>query len=161
RPQLTLRQMFAANPRAVLGHVAWNVSLVPNGLQVLLFNAASGSRNPDYPAPHLNRRFPLYFTLICAAVWIVASFLLVKERRFWWEFWLRERALTWLAMLAVAAVAFTVIPTQRPRPSYLFSLGVFLMAVTAMGAFVILHRLRQFAPVAKLMPALMLGLCFT
>src|SRR5262249_31125498 len=33
--------------------------------------------------------------------------------------------------------------------------------VTAMGAFVILHRLRQFAPVAKLMPALMLGLCFT
>src|SRR5262249_29661237 len=70
--QPTFRKMIAANPRAVLEHVAWNVSLVPNGLQVLLFNASSGRTNPDYPAPKLHRAFPLYLSLACAAIWVAA-----------------------------------------------------------------------------------------
>jgi hypothetical protein len=159
KEQPTLREMIVANPRAVLEHFAWNLGLTPNGLQVLLFNASSGSTNPDYPPSNLQRDFPLYLSMACGAIWLVALYFLLKERRFWWDFWLRDRALTWLAMLAVAAVALAVIPTQRPRPSYLFSLGVLLMAVTAMGVFVIVRRLTWLHGLASVMPLAMLGLC--
>ena len=53
----SLVEMVRANPRAVAEHVLWNFRLVPNGLQVLLFNAAWGERNPDY-APVQTRSRP-------------------------------------------------------------------------------------------------------
>jgi hypothetical protein len=49
----------------------------------------------------------------------------------------------WLGMLAVIAVVPFVITTQRPRPSYLFALSVFLMAVTGMSLFVITRHWRR------------------
>ena len=44
----SLFEMLKANPSATLKHFAWNGSLVVYGFQVALFNATSGSVNPDY-----------------------------------------------------------------------------------------------------------------
>src|SRR5262249_4730194 len=46
-----------------------------------------------------------------------------------WRGWFLERTGAWLIMLAVVCVAAPVILVERPRPSYLFPVTVFLMAV--------------------------------
>src|SRR5262249_19575057 len=153
----TLGEMIAANPRAAWEHLRWNFGLTPNGLQLLLFNASSGGRNPDYVPCKLGERYPLWLSFSCASIWLVGLCFLVKERRFWWRHWLRQRALTWVAMLAVAAVALVVIPTVRPRPSYLFPLSVHLMAITAISAFVILARWDWPKRLRRGMPLVMVG----
>jgi hypothetical protein len=153
----TLIEMIAANPRAAWEHFRWNVGLTPSGLQLLLFNASSGSKNPDYVPCRLQESYPFWLSLGCAGIWLLGFRLLIKERRFWYHYWLRERALTWAAMLAVAAVVLVVIPTVRPRPSYLFPLSVFLMAITGMAAFVILRRLNWLNRLGRTMPLVMAG----
>jgi hypothetical protein len=154
----TLRQMIAANPRAVWDHFRWNLGLTGNGLQLLLFNATSGRTNPDYIPCDLQKIYPLWLSVGCATVWLLGLCLLLRERRFWWNYWLRDRALTWLAMLAAASVAVVVIPTQRPRPSYLFSLSVLLMAWTGMSIFIITRRFNWLSRVSVAMPLAMVGL---
>ena len=66
----TLRQMIAANPRAVGEHFAWNLSMVPNGLQILLFNATSGERNPDYIPVNTRSELALVLTCVLLGVWL-------------------------------------------------------------------------------------------
>src|SRR5262245_46631471 len=84
---------------------------------------------------------------------------MVRQRRFWWEHWLRSRLLICLAMVSVALVSVPVIATQRPRPSYLFPLSLCLMAVTGWSLVVIFHRFTIVKRLAPLMPAVMVGLC--
>src|SRR5437867_2039043 len=47
-PEPSLVKALRKNPKAMLEHFLWNLSLFPNGLQVLLFNVSSGSVSPDY-----------------------------------------------------------------------------------------------------------------
>jgi hypothetical protein len=132
--------MVKNNPSAVLTHMLWNISLTPNGVQKLLFNSVYGKVNPDYAYTILGSRNALIYGIIVISIWLFGLFFLIKERRYWWQYWLKDRAIGWLAMLAAFMVAFLVIPTQRPRPSYLFSQGIFLMAFTGMCLVVITHR---------------------
>ncbi|WP_439623518.1 hypothetical protein [Gemmata sp.] len=132
---LTLREMIAANPRAVAEHFAWNASLTPSGLQLLLFNRASGSVSPDYDgtvAARLNSPLAAALTVALLAVWAAGGAALWRDRRAWWRSWLSVRWLGWAAVLAVATVVPLVVVTQRPRPSYLFAFGVSLIALTGM-----------------------------
>src|SRR5262245_33077667 len=48
KPQLSLAEAVIRNPGAMREHFLWNLSLIPNGLQALLFNAIYGTVNPDY-----------------------------------------------------------------------------------------------------------------
>jgi len=161
RPLPSLVQMLRSNPVAALEHFWWNVTLVPAGLQVLLFNATSGAVNPDYFPVRLRSRSALVLSVVMAGILATGSLLLWTGRSMWWEFWLRDRALGWLAMLSVAAVALVIVPTQRPRPSYLFCQGISAMAFTGMCVFAIAHRwpavqrLRGWLPVV--MAALLIG----
>ena len=67
-PSPTLGQMVKSNPRAVIEHFGWNLSLVPAGLELLLLNVTSGANNPDYvPAavkPIVPRIAFLMFTMV-------------------------------------------------------------------------------------------------
>ena len=94
-------------------------------------------------------------SLITGAMVALGLFLLYRERRHWWEHWLKDRALGWLAMLSVVAVAGLIIPTQRPRPSYLFCQGIFLMAVTGMSFFAISHRWPVLRNLSRCLPIVM------
>src|SRR5262249_13126699 len=135
----------------------WNFRLVPNGLQVLLFNSAWGERNPDYTPVQTRSRPALVLGLVVLGVWALGGALVAWEWRYWWGACFRPRLLTWLAMLCVAAVSVPVIATQRPRPSYLFALGVLLMALTALFACAVLRRLALLGRLQALAPAAMAG----
>ncbi|MGH7410758.1 MAG: hypothetical protein ACREJ6_06840, partial [Candidatus Methylomirabilis sp.] len=139
-PMPSLGEMLRRNPVATLQHFWWNISLAPSGIQLLLFNASAGTVNPDYVPAQLHSRRALLLSLLTGAILAVGLFLLYRDRRFWWEHWLKDRALGWLAMLSVVAVAGLSIPTQRPRPAYLFCQGIVLMALTGMCVFAISRR---------------------
>jgi hypothetical protein len=134
----TLWQMTRANPQAVLEHFGWNISLVTNGIQVSLFNAMSGTANPDY-AP-VNKTWLVLVPsagALLAVVW--GAILAVRRWDYWWPHWFRERRGAWLIMLATVCTIGPVILTQRPRPSYLFSTSLVLMAVVGSAVYLLVH----------------------
>ena len=157
-PMPSLGEMFQRNPVAVLQHFWWNLSLTPSGIQILLFNASTGTVNPDYFSVQLHSLRALVLSLVTGSILALGLFLLYRDRRFWWEHWLKDRALGWLAMLSVVAVAGLIIPTQRPRPSYLFCQGIVLMALTGMCLFAISHRLPRLRRLSKWLPIVMVTL---
>jgi hypothetical protein len=140
RETLPFTAMFRANPRAVLSHIAWNFGLLPHGLQILLFNATAWRSNPDYIPVNSESVPALVASIVVAVVWVVGFTLLLRNRRQLLWSYVRGRGMIWLAMLCVAAVAVPVIATQRPRPSYLFALGIVLMAVTGLCVAAIFQR---------------------
>jgi hypothetical protein len=130
-PEPPFGEAFRRNPKAMMGHLLWNFSLAPAGVQVLLLNGMSGKVSPDY-APAISR--PLRATAESA---LLAAVLAGGAIRLWRR---RREVLaqtppavlwTWTAMACVASVSVVIIATQRPRPSYLFALGVLLMCLTA------------------------------
>jgi hypothetical protein len=97
--------MINANPGAVLEHFLWNLSLVPNGLQVALFNSMSGIVNPDY-APVNQSRTALVLGLAVLIVVAGGGAAAARHCRHWWSAWFRERpGGIWLILLVVSAVA--------------------------------------------------------
>lgn len=169
-PEPTLSEMIVANPRAVGDHVLWNFSLAPSGLQLLLFNRASGTVNPDYDTDTLRRLgSPLagLLTALLLAIWGWGFVSLWRQKSYWWKEWLSPRILGWVGMLVVATVIPLVIATQRPRPSYLMTFGVLLIAITCLCFQVLvtrrglLPRLRQMAPIAMVALLLFVPRFFT
>jgi hypothetical protein len=161
QPLLSLREMMVANPRAVAEHFAWNWSLTPSGLQLLLFNRASGSINPDYDHDvhrRLNSSLAMGLSLGLIAIWTVGLMILWKTRRAWIPHVTSGQALGWLAMLAVAAVVPLIIMTQRPRPSYLFSFLVLLIAFTGLCFSAAAVRWNGINHLRAAMPLIMIGL---
>lgn len=154
--QPSFELMVRRNPRALARHVLWNYRLLPNGLQMLLFSASSGSLDPDYTGINLNERYPMVLSLMALAVVLVGTVLLLKERR--WRAWLAERALGWLAMLCVVPMAAAVVAVERPRPSYLFSLAVLLIIYLATCIYVIGRRVRGIERLRPIMPVVMIVL---
>jgi hypothetical protein len=154
-PMPSLVEMFRRKPVAVLQHFWWNLSLTPSGIQLLLFNASAGTVNPDYVSVQLHSLRALVLSLVTGSILALGLFLLYRDRWFWWEHWLKDRVLGWLAMLSVVAVAALIIPTTRPRPSYLFCQGIVLMALTGMCLFAISHRFHSLQRLSKWLPIVM------
>ena len=154
-PLPSLLEMLRQSPLAVLEHFWWNIRLAPSGIQLLLFNASAGSVNPDYFPTRLHSRRALVLSLVTACILALGLCLLWRDRRFWWEHWLEERALGWLAILSVVAVAGLIIPTQRPRPSYLFCQGIALMAIAGMCVFAISRRWPMVQNLSRWLPVVM------
>ncbi len=139
RPQPSLLQMIEANPRAVLDQFLWNVSLIPSGLQVSLFNSMSGKVNPDY-VPVNESWLALPFGIASLIVVAAGGIMVARNWRYWWSSWFKPRSGAWLILLAVASTAIPVILTQRPRPSYLFSTTLVLMAIIGSSVYVLIHK---------------------
>jgi hypothetical protein len=124
----SLGEMIRRNPRAVATHFAWNASLTGNGLQMVLFNAMSGTVTPDYgPVPSRSTRAAVLSILGIAAL-IAGAVGILRGPPPRLERWLADRAWGWLAILAMVPVWIAIILTQRPRPSYLLALGAAVMA---------------------------------
>jgi hypothetical protein len=141
QPMPSAAQALMANPAAFLEHAWWNVSLTLNGIQVSLFNASSGKINPDYIPTQLNVNWVIFPSFLIATTLIVGLTFLCRERQYWWDSWLQERVLGWSILLSNAFVTcFLVIPTQRPRPSYMFGFAVLLMAAVGMSLLILFHR---------------------
>lgn len=157
KPQLPLTEAVMRNPRAMTEHFLWNISLIPNGLQVLLFNATSGTVSPDYTRVVTGSKFALLCSIMLIAIYSVGSYKLYREWRYWWTHWLQPRVWGWIAMACPTLMVLFIMITQRPRPSYLFSFGLFMMAVGGFCGYVISYRWSFYERLAKLF-AILTGL---
>ena len=135
----SMAQAIAANPQAMLDYFLWNLRLIPDGLQVLLFNATSGDGQPDYIPVSTGATYAGILGILLLGVVITGVVMLWRNRLYWWNAWLNARAWGWLALIATVPTAVVVMVMQRPRPEYLYSFSVFTMAVTGM-CLVILAR---------------------
>lgn len=125
-----LSQMVANNPKASFNHFLWNFRLTPAGLQVMLFNCTSSTLNPDYAAVKVQPRRAIVCTVVLLMILLGGLVAAIAQRRWFGPQWLRPRAWGWGLMLCVVATALLVIPTQRPRPSYLFTTTLLIMTLT-------------------------------
>jgi hypothetical protein len=156
----SLKEMLRANPRAVREHFAWNVRLLPNGVELLLFNACGGKQNPDYAPAQLGSKRARKLGLLALGVVAAGGLLLAWQWRYWWGAWLRQRVGGWLAILTFMPVWALIVLTQRPRPSYLFPLGLALMALVGTAVHILLAQWPAARRrLAALAPAAMVALC--
>ncbi len=139
KPMPSLREALFKNPRAMIEYFWWNVKLIPNGLEVLLFNYRAGRFTPSIIETY-QTKWVLIPSLIVLIVTGTGLFFLVREWRYWWERWLRERAWIWIGVGCVLVAQFVVILTIRPNSSYLFMLGIALRAAAAMCFWVLISR---------------------
>ena len=157
-PRPSLMEALRRNPPFVLEHFWWNFQLIPNGFQVLLLNGMTGNVDPDYiPVNKYSLALPV--SLLMGIVVLAGAFFLYREWPYWWRSWLQDRAWAWIAMICIASVAPMIILTQRPRPSYLLPLGIFVRAAIATCAWASVHRgpqLRWIAPLAPVAVVLLL-----
>ena len=151
----TLFEMLRANPAATLAHFSWNLGLALNGFQVALFNAMSGTVNPDY-APVSGGR--LYATLLS----VIAAFVLIGGGWRLWSNWstlretLIERRHLVVIIAGLACTVFLIVITQRPRPSYLFLFSVCIMGLVGMSADLLTRRFTRQVNIAGLLTGMVI-----
>ncbi len=151
RDELTLGEMIRANPRAVGEHFWWNIRLLPNGLQLMLFNQAAGKVNPDYFPSQLKSETARNLSLAMLITIGLGGLISLVQRKYWWRTAMKDQIFIWLFLFSVAAATFAIVPTQRPRPSYLFPLSLTLMAVAGASVMVIVANLRMPARTSRWM----------
>jgi hypothetical protein len=135
-------EALRANPEAMADHVLWNAHLIPQGIELMLFNQISSTlhSNPD-DVPVTNSVFGAFLGLVAVVAFILTGVVLLwRERRRWWDRWLRERAWGWAVLACLAISAVIVMLTIRPRPSYLFNFSIATLAVVGTSAMVIGSR---------------------
>jgi hypothetical protein len=138
----TMREAFLANPKAMMEHFLWNVSLIPSGLQVALFNCRAGDFDPDYIRTPQRPAVAWALSAIYLALVAVAAVLVIRHREYWFKGFLEGRGWIFLGILTVCSTVCVVMVMQRPRPSYMFAQTVAMMLLAGFSVHVILHHLR-------------------
>lgn len=157
-PEPSMMEAIRLNPTAMLRYFLWNVRLIPQGLQVLLFNGTFGNLNPDYLPVALRYQPAIPFSIMTIVILVAGLVLLWRRRGQLWETWLNTRYLGWLALLCTALTVSVVIIMQRPRPSYMFNLSFLIMALVGMGLYAIVTRLNGLKLLTAIMPVVIAGL---
>src|SRR5262249_37760173 len=129
--------------------------LVPAGVQKLLFNSTTDIRNPDYAPTRMGDPMASVYSLVFLVVVCLGGRYLWRERRSWWETWFKDRYMGWLAMLCTVAVVGVLMLMQRPRPSYMFNLSIWLLAAFGMALYAVVDRGRRLEWLAVLAPLVM------
>lgn len=155
-PQPSMIEAIRLNPQAMLDFFQWNLRLIPDGLQVLLFNATSGTGQPDYIPRITESPYPLALSILALGIVIVGAVLIRKNG--WWELWIKPRIWGGLALLCVMVVMVFVMLTQRPRPSYLFNMFLFLTAVIGLCGAAIVDRVVGLQRFTRVFPAIAVAL---
>ncbi len=122
----TLGKMVVSNPRAVLEHFWWNLSLAPAGFELLLFNVAGSENYPSYPPVAVNPILPRIAFLVFAMVGIFGLYRVMAGQR---PEYLAARCSIVIAapiLVGGALMAIAIILTQHPRPTYLLGFCVLL-----------------------------------
>jgi hypothetical protein len=156
---ISMTDALRANPSAMLEHFWWNLQLLPSGLQVLLFNFRSGAVNPDY-ADTYQSNLVLIPSIMACAILIVGAYFFLAERKQWMEKWSETQIWAWIALLCVSLVVGGAILTQRPRPSYMFILGIALRALLGVCFYLVVRRWPKLGTVAAFASVLAVAASF-
>jgi hypothetical protein len=149
-------ESFRRNPDAVLDYLRWNAALVPNGIQLALFNGTSRSQNPDYATMPVDQTLPWILSIVCMLILLGGAWAYLGDRRFWKD-WIGDRRWPLLALAAPAIGVVVVTIQQRPRPSYMFSFTLLLMILIGFSAFTFLRALRSSDLLAVTVPLVILA----
>jgi len=139
-PEPSLWEALRLNPKAMIEHFLWNAALIPNGMQVSLFGEMTGRYSPDYGNMRGGSLRATAGSLLLAGILLAGLFHGFRDRRFWWQNWLRQRVWGWVAMASTSLVVAVVMLTQRPRPSYMFSLSLMVAAAVGMAIHILTRR---------------------
>jgi hypothetical protein len=119
----------------------------------MLFNGVAGTRDPDYPGLFLGETFPIPLGIATVLIVIAGGIIVGRDSKQR----IAPRAMGWLAMASVVPMSLLVMLVERPRPSYLFGLTLFLMAIVGICAAALVERWRWAKKLAPMMaPAMLL-----
>lgn len=136
----TLTEAWQRNPKAMLGFTRWNLHLLPNGIQLGLFDSSSSGDNPDYVPADLRQPWAGALTVLLLQLLAFGGVLLWRDRKHWLSGLCPQRW-AWGALGVVSAVTIAVIILlERPRPSYMFALTFSLMAAAGLALSAIVRR---------------------
>lgn len=140
-----LLQAVVANPRAMAGFVAWNVQLLPSGMEVALFNATSTGKNPAYPPPNQHQKYALILTIVLIFVLLAGLFSAWRERDYWRCVWARSHAWMLFVLGSVGIATLAVVLTERPWVDYMypFTFAVLVLVGVSTSAILRLSRARS------------------
>ncbi len=156
--QPSMMQAIRLNPRAMLDYFLWNVRLIPDGLQILLFDATSGSGQPDYIPRNTGSLFAGVMGIVLLLVITSGLVVFWRQRRYWWEIWFRDRAWAWLFFLGVICIMSVVMIMQRPRPSYMMPLFIVMLAFIGSCIYILSEKMRWLKNVLLLQPIFAIAL---
>jgi hypothetical protein len=167
---MSMMDALRANPSAMLGHFWWNIQLLPSGLQVLLFNYRSGNANPDY-APTAQSNLVLIPSVAACAVLVLGAYFFLSERKQWtekwrvryasfWESTLEARMWAWIALGCVCLAVGAAILTNRPRPSYLFILGITIRALVGLCFYLVIRHWPKLKVISSVAAVVVVGAVF-
>ncbi len=154
---ISMTDALRANPSAMFAHFWWNIRLLPEGLQVLLFNFRSGPENPDFAATDHSDLALIPSTITCAIL-ALGGYFFFSRRREWLRTWkdqntplegsvLEGQIWAWITLVSLSIVVAGVILTNRPRASYMFILGIAIRALVGLCFYVILLRWPKLGPI--------------
>jgi hypothetical protein len=155
REDPTLTEAFESNPGAVAGHFFWNARITPAALQLMLFDRTSegASHDPDYIPVRSGSSAALIGSIVVIAFCLSGLILVWRDRRRWWERWIRARAWGWAALAALALSNVVVMIVARPRPEFVFGFTPFMLAVIGMAAMAYVERFPALGRFTAVMPA--------
>jgi len=141
-PEPSLVEAWRDNPSEMLAVTTWNVRLLPQGLQLALFNGAAGDSNPDYVNQPLGKIWAAGAALLVVALLVAGAVVIRRDWGRWRPLLYRQRW-AWIALAAIAVVVLAVVVfTQRPRPAYMFGLTAGMLALIGLAAAVLARRFR-------------------
>ncbi|HEY9772539.1 MAG TPA: hypothetical protein V6C81_01885 [Planktothrix sp.] len=156
RQYVSFTQAFVINPLAMVKHCLFNLALAPISLQMLLFGDSFPRAPGDFGfAAHSRRTIAAAVTLSCLSVslLITAAVKCLKKDKQWLNAFKRGGwpAITMCCTAASSAVTMLV---GRPRPEYIFNLGLFLMWMISVSAWMLFqqNRVRHDSSRFKLLP---------
>jgi hypothetical protein len=133
KPRPTLADAWQASSGEMAAFTAWNLHLLPAGLQLGLFNAVTADDNPDYPPAQLESWWATLLTAVLLALLAVGGRRLWRDRAAWAPR-LRSQRWAWFTFAAIAvATLLVVVFDARPRPAYMFGLTAGIMAAAGMA----------------------------
>ena len=151
RPEPSILQATTVNPRAVTAFLAWNVRLLPAGVQVSLFGASAFEHDPG-PLPVTESSTYALLLSIVMSLLVIAGFISVVRdgtvslRRM-------SARVQWIAvtLASIAAATVLVALTTRPWSEYIYGLTIGALALVGVSVSVLLRRIggtRILAPIA-------------
>jgi hypothetical protein len=140
KPEVTMWEATRLNPTAMIEHYWWNAKLIPSGLQVLLFNVSSGHTNPDYAPVKFDAPLAILASSLLIAILAGGVVIFLRHPREWYKKLIESTVWAWVVMLCVASIVVIIMIVERPRPSYMFSLGLLVMAAAGCSLEMIISR---------------------
>lgn len=159
-PKPSLVEAIKAHPGAIAEHFAWNLRLIPYGIEQMLFHRISSDErhNPDYVPVRTGSPWAAAGLVTVFALLLAGGVALWRGRRRWWREWIAHRAWSWIVLLTFVPTALVVIVTQRPRPSYLFVLTALIFVMIGTAIQVLGSRWRSASRLYAVLPVAALAL---